>query len=340
MKTRLLRAVITALLSVTTFSLHAEPPGGVPAEVPAMLPSADRVKLGKWRTKIVRTQTLFEGKHQAFLGEYGGINEDDPRAGEARAAKGALETEANGIIEQVDRYAQARNLAVKIHEATRQITEMGEQLRGWGFKQREAELVRYGGLAGQARDQMIAQLTSRVQGLVTGKAEAAMEEHFIAAIGKMKPKDVNRLAEKLMQAGAKDPLFQEWLRSFSPKASRQVLMAGAKEAIKCIKHEEKLFKVGEALDRDTIASRQEAALTVASMLIDHPYLKELSAVAGGLYDVGEAGATIYILNEGIDHLTNVTEQQLVAQKTVVGRMKALVDQRTADKARFAALAPD
>lgn len=338
MKTSFARAALAALLLATALVLRAEPPGGTPQPVPAALPSADRVQLGKWRTKIVRTQTLFEEKHQAVLAEFEGVKDDDPRAGQARAAREALEAEANGIIDQVDNYTEALGLALKIQDASRQIAEMGEQLRGWGFKQRETELVRYGGLAGQARDHLIAQLTSRVQGLVTAKAEALMQETFLEKIRTMKRKDVNRLAEQLSRAGLKDHDLQMWLRDFSEKAPRAVLVKGAKDAIACLKYEEKLFKLAEA-DTETVAGRQEAVLTLASMLIDHKYLAELKAVAGGIYDVGEAGVTLYILNEGVDHLNDVTEQQLAAQKTVVGRMKSLVDRRTADKARYAELAP-
>ena len=338
MKTPSVRAALVAVLFATTLILRAEPPGGTPQPVPAALPSADRVQLGKWRTKIMLTQTLFEGKHQAVLAEYAGITDDDPRAGQARAAKEALESEANGIIDQVDNYTETLGLGVKIQDESRRITEAEEQLRGFGFKQREADFVRYGGWAGQARDRLIAQLTLRVQTLVTAKAEALMQERFLEQIGKMKPKDVNRLAEKLMQAGAKDPLFQEWLRSYSPKASRQVLIEGAKEAIACLKYEEKLFKLTET-DTETVAGRQEAVLTLASMLIDHPYLKELSAVAAGIYDVGEAGATLWILNEGVDHLNGVVDQQLADQKKTVQHMTKLVTDRKAHKARYAELLP-
>lgn len=338
MNTSFARAALAALLLATTLVLRAEPPGGTPQAGPTALPSTDRVKLGKWRARIVRTQTLFEDKHQAVLAEFDGVKDDDPRAGQARAAREALEAEANGIIDQVDNYTEALGLALKIQDASRQIAEMGEQLRGWGFKQRETELVRYGGLAGQARDHMIAQLTSRVQGLVTAKAEALMQETFLEKIRTMKRKDVNRLAEQLSRAGLKDHDLQMWLRDFSEKAPRAVLVKGAKDAIACLKYEEKLFKLAET-DTETVTGRQEAVLTLASMLIDHKYLAELKAVAGGIYDVGEAGVTLYILNEGVDHLNDVTEQQLAAQKTVVGRMKSLVDRRTADKARYAELAP-
>ncbi|MDP2136929.1 MAG: hypothetical protein Q8J74_03665 [Candidatus Didemnitutus sp.] len=338
MKITFARAALAILLFAPTLILRAEPPGGVPQGVPAALPSADRVKLGKWRAKIVRTQTLFEDRHQAVLAEYDGIRDEDPRAGQARAARETLETEANGIIDQVDNYTEALGLALRIQDASRQVAEISEQLRGWGFKQREAEFVRYGGLAGQARDRLIAQLTSRVQGLVTSKTEALMQETFLEKIRTMKRKDVNRLAEQLSRAGLKDHDLQMWLRSFSEKAPRAVLVQGAKDAIACLKYEENLFKLAET-DAETMAGRQEAVLTLASMMIDHKYLAELKAVAGGLYDVGEAGVTLYILNEGVDHLNQVTDQQLAAQKIIVGRMKSLVDRRTADTARYAALAP-
>ncbi|MBI2516155.1 MAG: hypothetical protein HYV95_04505 [Opitutae bacterium] len=340
MKSHLCRLGLVFFLLFAALGLRAEEPvGGTLPPVPATLQAADRVKLGKLRTRIQRQQTRFAEKYAAFLKEFEGVTEDSPRAGEAVATKATLQGEADGIVDQADTYTQALGLAVKIQDASRQIAEMNEQLRGWGFKQREAELVRYGGLAGQARDHMIAQLTSRVQALVTAKAEAAMQERFLEKIRTMKRKDVNRLAEKLSQAGLKDHDLQMWLRSFSEKAPRAVLVQGAKEAIACLKYEEKLFKLAET-DTETVAGRQEAVLTLASMLIDHPYLKELSAVASGIYDVGEAGATIYILNEGIDHLNDVTEQQLAAQKIVVLRIKNLVDQRTADKASYARLLPD
>lgn len=329
-----------SLLFFTALCLHAdEPVGGTLLPVPATLPSADRVKLGKLRTRIQRQQTQFAEKHTAFLQEFEGVTEDGPRAGAAAAAKVALQGEADGIVDRADNYTEALSLAVKIQDESRRITETEEQLRGLGFKQREADFVRYGGWSGQARDHLIAQLTSRVQGLVTAKAEALMEERFLKQIRTMKRKDVNRLAEKLSQAGLKDHDLQMWLRSFSEKAPRAVLVQGAKEAIACLKYEEKLFKLSET-DTETVAGRQEAVLTLASMLIDHPYLKELSAVAGGIYDVGEAGATLWILNEGVDHLNGVVDQQLADQKKIILHMTKLVTDRKTHKARYAELMPD
>ena len=335
----LLPTVLFTLLLATGPSLRAEPAGDGLPPVSASLPPADRIKLGKWRTKIARAETIFEDNHQKFVAKYGTeISNDDPSLAAARTERDALQAEGNRIDTETDKFKEALGLAVKIQDASRQIAEMGEQLRGWGFKQREAELVRYGGLAGQARDRLIAQLTLRVQGLATSKAEALMQETFLEKIRTMKRKEVNRLAEALGRAGLKDHDLQLWLRDFSEKAPRAVLVKGAKDAITCLKYEENLFKLAET-DTDTMAGRQEAVLTLASMLIDHKYLAELKAVAGGIYDVGEAGVTLYILGEGVDHLNDVTEQQLIAQKTVVGRMKALVDQRTSDKARYAGLVP-
>ena len=75
------------------------------------------------------------------------------------------------------------------------------------------------------------------------------------------------------------------------------------------------------------------------MLVDHPGLKELKGVAAGIYDVGEACATIFVLNQGIDQLTTATETQLANQKKIVLHMKAIVEQRNVAREKLAKLRP-
>jgi hypothetical protein len=113
---------------------------------------------------------------------------------------------------------------------------------------------------------------------------------------------------------------------------------GARLAIEGIKDWEELLKISEEMDKKTVQGHQEAALVVISMLgVDYPAMKELKLIASGAYDVGEAWATIFILDRGIKELTVATETQLANQKRIAVRMKALVDELNTTKEKLAKL---
>src|SRR5205814_7196245 len=142
----------------------------------------------------------------------------------------------------------------------------------------------------EAQRDMVSQLISRFRDYAVSKSQSVLQENFLARIQTMKqtmkPNEITKLADTLRQLGANEPLFQEWLRSFSAKASRKVLVDGAKLAIEGVKDWEKLLKISEEMDKKTLQGHQEAALTVISMLgVDYPAMKELKLIASGAYDV-------------------------------------------------------
>lgn len=219
-----------------------------------------------------------------------------------------------------------------------QIAETEKRLRGLGFDHAEHDFISFKGQSEKAQQDMVSQLISRFRDYTVSKSESVLQESFLARVQTMKPKEINKLADSLQRLGADEPLFQEWLRSFSPKASRKVLVDGAKLAIEAIKDEKKLFKISGEMEKKTVQGRQEAALTVISMLgADYPAMKEIKLVASGAYDVGEAWVTIFILDRGIKELTVATEVQLANQKKIALRMKVLVDERQAAREKLAKL---
>jgi hypothetical protein len=228
-------------------------------------------------------------------------------------------------------------LTARVHALDRQIAEMEKQLRGLGFKKAVPDFTSLAGQSQKAQQHMVSQLISRVRDYATDQSEEAMSEHFLKYIGTMKEEKVKNLANFLQSKGADEPLFQEWLRSFSPDASRAKLVSGAQLAIDVVKGGEDLFTIREEMEKETVQGKQQAALTLISMVADYPGMKELTQVASGAYDVIEAGVTICILDRGIKDLTTATETQLANQKEIMLRMKALVDERKDAREKLARL---
>jgi hypothetical protein len=306
--------------------------------VPSTLPATQRQAFETKRQELLSRWDSFLQKKAAFASEFQGVKVDDPRAGEAATRKAALKAEADAIVDEADIFTDRLSLTASIQALDVQIAETQKQLRGLGFTRAVPDFSWFAGQSELARQHMISQLVSHVRDYTLAKSTEAMEEHFLAYLPTLKQNEVIKLADSLKRAGASDPIFQEWLRSFSPTASREVLAQGAKLAIETVKANERLFKIAEEMDKGTVQSQQEAALTVITMLgTDYPGLKELKLVASGGYDVIEAWATIYILDRGIDQLVASTEVQLANQKKIVLGMKDIVDKRNAARADLAKL---
>jgi hypothetical protein len=211
---------------------------------------------------------------------------------------------------------------------TTQIAETQEQLRNLGFKRTAAELTGLQGQSEAAQRQLVSGLISRVRDYAVSASVDVMQTRFLERIASMKPREVSKLADALQRAGVSDPLFLEWLRSFSPNASRQVLVRGAELAIHAVESQQDLFSAAEGLSEGTLRSRQEAAVTLIGMVTrDFPGLRELTLVATGAYDVIEAGVMIAVLDRSIDGLTQTTEVQLVQQKRIICRLTTLMFDR-------------
>ncbi len=224
----------------------------------------------------------------------------------------------------------------ELESMDRRIAETARQLQNLKFKSTEASFTWTKGQAEEGQAHMVSQLVNHARDYALGKSEKVLKERFLQNIRTMKPRDVNRLADSLQRLGANEPLFQEWLRSFSGKASRAVLENGARMAIDGIKGEEKAFKILEKLADGTVASRQEAALTFISLVADdYPGMRELRFVASGAYDVLEAGATIFFLSRGLDQLMDATDARLANQRQAIEMRSRLVDDRRIARERVA-----
>jgi hypothetical protein len=234
-----------------------------------------------------------------------------------------------------------KNLDARIAETERRTKQLGLAKSGQTF-------AWYTGMSEIARQRMVDGLVSRLRDYAVSKSESKMQDGFLTRIKKMKPKEINKLADTLQHLESKVTLlkaqrFQKWLRSFSPKAPREVLINGSKLAIDTVKYEQGLFKLGEDLETGTVQSRQEAALGLISLVLDNPLvmefpaIKELKLVAGGAYDVLEAGFTIYVLDRDVESLIAATESQLSNQKKIARQLKSLYDERSVIKAKLAKL---
>ena len=306
--------------------------------VPDVLPAVQRQACVKKRVELLRKWDGFLAKKAAFTNEFKGTKDGTDRAVEAARRKAELKAEADAIVDDADNFTDMIELSVRVVSLDVQISETEKQLRGLGFERAEHAFVWFKGQSEKAQRDMVSQLISRFRDYAMSKSESVLQENFLARVQAMKPKEINKLADSLQRLGANEPLFQEWLRSFSPKASRKVLIDGAKLAIEAVKAEGRLFKISDQMDKKTVQGQQEAALTVISMLgVDCPAMKELKLVASGAYDVIEAGYIIYNLDRDIKELTVATETQLANQKKIVKRMKTLFDQRKAAQEQLAKL---
>lgn len=297
------------------------------AEIPAGLPATKQIALEAKRIAIQHDWNDFLQQRAGLVAQYGGAKAGTPEAAVALQRKAGLKRQADQVVEAADKFNEHVERWEQWLAFDRQLGEIPKQLSGLGFTHANHDFAWYQGQSGQARDQMIARLVTHLGTYAAAKSEAALQDHFLEHIQKMKVKDVNRLAEIFVRLHLRNHEFQSWLRAFSPKASRAVLVEGAKLAIDAVKREQDIFKIMELVGTDSIADRQEAFLTVVSLLVDYPGIKELKAMATGLYDVGEAWATIVVLDRGIDELMASTEIQLVNQKRLILRQQKLMAER-------------
>ncbi len=295
--------------------------------VPAAMPASSRAVYEGRRAQIERDWQEYERQRAAFQAQYGGREGTPEEVAAADKHKAELTEQGNAVLEAADIFNDHLDAWGQALTIDHELAQIPRQLAGFGFTHANHDFAWYEGQSGQARDQMIAQLVASAGTYVTDKSEAVLKDRFLERIQKMSKHDANKLAQKFVDLHIRNPVFQDWLRSFSPKASRAVLVTGAKEAIDTLKRQEDFFKMVESLDKGSVAGRQEAFLTVVSLFDDYPGLKELKALSAGLYDVGAAWATIIILDRGIDDLTASTETQLVNQKKLIIHQQELVKKR-------------
>ncbi len=341
MKNFCIRSTIAGLAILIVSLSGWAAPSDDDLNLPPVPPSLSSPEREAFEAKRAEIQAKWDGnlaKKAEFLKQFAGTKPDTPQAAQAKEIRTALKQEADAIVDQADNFTERLGLATGIQALDVQIAESEKQLRGLGFKRAIPDFAWFAGQSGQARQHMINRLIGRVRDYAISKSEGLVEEHFLQYVQTMKPKEINKLADSLRRLGANEPLFQEWLRSFSPKLQRKVLVSGAKLAVDAVKREEKLFKIAENMDEGSVAAQQDAALTVISMITpDYPGLKELKLVATGAYDVLEAWATIAILEANIDELTTAVETQLANQKTSLLYRKDLIDRRKAAKQKLASL---
>jgi hypothetical protein len=221
------------------------------------------------------------------------------------------------IAERLQLFAPAARIAEQINQTKRQLASLG-------FEERSGDFERLGQMSAAEQTHLKKDLIAQLQTLVIDGGKDAMEERFLGKIKKMKKRDVEALAEKLRKAGADDPIFQDWLRAFSPAASRKSLANGAQFAIKYVDTQQGLQEASEQLAPGTAEARQEAFLTMLSLVSDNPAVARLKAVAAGTYDIGEAGAYLSVLQSNVSHLDKITDDQLEQQKVLIKRMQQLV----------------
>ena len=295
--------------------------------VPAAMPAGPRAEYEKKRAQIERDWQEYEQQSTEFQARYDGKEGTPAEVAAAARRKAELTKQGTAVLDDADLFNEHLDAWGQALVIDRQLAQIPQQLAGLGFTHANHDFAWYEGQSGQARDQMIAQLVSHAGSYATAKTEEVLTDHFLESVRTMSTHDANKLAQKLVDLHLRNHEFQTWLRRFSPKVPRAVLVNGAKEAIDYVKREEGFFKTIESLDKGTVAGRQEAFLTVVSLLVDYPGMKELKALSAGLYDVGEAWATIIILDRGIDELTASTETQLANQKKLILHQQELIKQR-------------
>ncbi len=305
------------------------------ADVPAGLPAQTQSALEQKRTALRGDWDDFRQGYAAMVAQYNGAKEGTPEAAAGQQRKAELQQQAARAVAAADEFNEHIEKWLHWLDLGRQLAEIPKQMSGLGFTHANHDFTWYQGQSGQARAHLIAELVARLGSYAAAKSEDGMRDHFLENIQKMKPKDVNRLAEVFVKLHLRNHEFQSWLRAFAPGASRAVLVDGAKMAIDAVKREEDIFKIMELVGTGSVAERQEAFLTVVSLLVNYPGMKELKAVASGLYDVGEAWATIFILDRGVDELMASTDIQLANQKRLIMRQQKLMEERKSLAAELA-----
>lgn len=272
------------------------------------------------RDAVLKEKTKVEAHFSSVQAFRTGLTDAPKHQAAVEKAEQALAKDRDALAkidERLRLYAPVNPIANQINETKRQLATLG-------FDDRSADFEQLGEMSAVEQAHIKKQLFEQFQGLVIESGTKAMEERFLEKIKKMKKRDVEVLANKLRRSGTDDPVFQEWLRSFSPAASRNVLVDGARDTIKYLKKEDNFLKMFEQAEPGTVEARQDAFLTLLSLVSDNPAIAELKAVAAGFYNVGEATVYLYVLQKNIGHLNNITEEQLERQKILMKRMEHLM----------------
>jgi hypothetical protein len=257
---------------------------------------------------------------QAFRAGLGGSPNEQLAAQKAELAIGKDQDAIEKIEQRIRLHADIAGIAQQIEQTKRQLATLG-------FNDRSADFERIGEMSRAEQALTKTRLLKQLRKVTLDKGAKYMQDRFLTRIQSMSPQKVRSLAGKLKKAGADDPLFQEWLLSFTRNAPREVLANGARETIKFIEKEEHLEKMLEALEPETVEGNQDAFLELVSLVSDFPAIGELSAVAAGAYQLGEAGVFLFVLSGNQDHLDSVTQDQLSKQKILMKRMESLIGER-------------
>ena len=209
----------------------------------------------------------------------------------------------------------------------KEITETRRQLGELGFHQAISDFTWFSGQSERAKQGMVQKLVAQLADYAASKATDQLQDHFLKSLGKLSNRDVSNVADQMARQGLDNESIQQWIRAFSRNASRKDLIVDSDFTLKAIHKLSDLSEAQSGIDKQTIEGRQEAALSLVSLLVDYPGINELKAVAAGMEDVGESYATIVILGQGVDELNAATEKQLLNQIQLVRRMKELVDKR-------------
>jgi hypothetical protein len=296
--------------------------------VPDALPADQHMIFEEKRAGLLKEWDTLIQKRAAYVSEFKGTKADDvPRVAAAAQRRAELGAEAERIAGEADDFMQAVTIAVHIASLTTQIKGTEAQLQALGFKQRAEDYEQIKGMSGEAMAQLKARLFFRLQDLVQQKPEEAMQEHFLAAVKNLRPGQIRNMHTSLKKAGLADLVFLKRLRYFQPNKPNAELVADAEALISFLRREKGLAGFFEDLDPDATDTRQEAALTLLSLVMDHPYFDELRAVVSGDYDVSEAWFYVAVLDMNDTDLAAVTDDKLSNQKRLLTQMKDLIEER-------------
>jgi hypothetical protein len=296
--------------------------------VPDTLPAGQRKIFQERRAGLLEEWNGLRQKWTAYTSEFKGTKATDTlRVAQAAQRKAGLNAEAEHIGEEADDFMEAVTIAGHVESLTTQIDETEKQLHGLGFTQSAEDFEQIKAVSDEGMAQLKARLFSRLQDLVQEKPSAAMQARFLDAAKNLRPGQVRNMQTSLKELGAADPAFLEWLQSFRPNKSKTGLVADAKVVIHFLRQDKGLAKFFEDLDPDAVDAQQEAALTLLSLVMDHPYFNELRAVAAAGYDRSEAWFYVAAASMGAAELGTVTDNQLSNQKVLLTQIKDLIDER-------------
>lgn len=297
--------------------------------VPDGLPAGEQKILQEKRAAIARESDALLQKRADYVTEFKGTKAATPRAAEARERRAELDAEAESLADEADDFTETVDIAVRIESLTAQIKETEKKLHGLGFKQDAEDFEQIKGMSSADMAKLKARLFFRLQSLVREKPEQAMQERFLKAVKNLKPGQESIMQKMLAskESGITDPVFLEWLRSFQPGKPKAALEADARVLIDFLKREKGLAAFFEKSESDTVEHQQEAAITLLSLVLPHPYVDELWEVAAGTYDVSEAWFYIAVLDMDTTELGAVTDGDLAAQKALIKQMEDLIKER-------------